>query len=210
MYKNFLFDIDGTIVDTEKQIINALQKVLKEELNIDKKYEELLFVLGTPGNNSLKELNIPDNIFDDILYKWSNNIGLAINEMEIFSGIEDIIKDLYNKNLNLGVVTSKNSEELKNEFTPFNLNKYFKTIVTASDTKLHKPNPDPILKAMENLNITKENTIYIGDSIYDMMSAKSAGISFGLAIWGAPTSEGLNNVDYYFNNPKDILNLIKD
>lgn len=56
MYKNILFDIDGTIVDTEKQIIQALQKVLKEELNIVKEYDELLFVLGTPGFNSLKKI----------------------------------------------------------------------------------------------------------------------------------------------------------
>ncbi len=208
MYKNILFDIDGTIVDTEKQIIQALQKVLKEELNIVKEYDELLFVLGTPGFNSLKKFNLPDDIFDDILYKWSTNIGLLASEMTVFPEIEDIISNLYKNNLNLGIITSKDDRELKTEFTPLNLNKYFKTIITASDTKLHKPNPDPIFKAMDNLNINAEKTIYIGDSIYDMQSAKSAGISFALAKWGAPTLEGFDNVDYILEKPKDILKLI--
>lgn len=210
MYKNILFDIDGTIVDTEKQIINALQKVLKEELNIVKEYDELLFVLGTPGSNSLKEFNLPDDVFDDILYKWSENIGLLSGEMTIFPDMEDVIINLYNKELNLGIITSKDDRELETEFTPLNLNKYFKTIITSSDTKLHKPNPDPILKAIEILNITTESTVYIGDSIYDMQSAKSAGISFALAKWGAPTLEGFNDVDYLLENPKDILKLVQD
>lgn len=128
--------------------------------------------------------------------------------MTVFPEIEDIISNLYKNNLNLGIITSKDDRELKTEFTPLNLNKYFKTIITASDTKLHKPNPDPIFKAMDNLNINAEKTIYIGDSIYDMQSAKSAGISFALAKWGAPTLEGFDNVDYILEKPKDILKLI--
>ncbi|QQK08893.1 HAD family hydrolase [Miniphocaeibacter halophilus] len=210
MYKNILFDVDGTLIDTEKPIIHSLQKVLKEELNIKKSYNDLLFVLGVPGKYSLEKLNIPKDKLDYILNKWSHTISLNQSKMRLFDDIEYVLQNLYNNKINLAIITSKNDEEMKNEFSPFNIDKYFSSIVTASDTKLHKPNPDPILKAMDNLNITnKEKTIYIGDSIYDMKSAKAAGIAFGLAKWGTPTPNAFKNLDHSFNKPTDILKLIK-
>lgn len=209
MYKNILFDVDGTLIDTEKPIIYSLQKVLREELNIQKSYDDLLFVLGIPGKYSLEKLNIPKDKLDYILNKWSYTISLNQNKMKLFDNMEYVLKNLYNKQVNLGIITSKNDEEMKNEFSPFNIDKYFTCIVTASDTKLHKPNPDPILKAMDNLKITRDRTIYIGDSVYDMKSAKSAGIAFGLAKWGTPTPNAFKNPDHSFNKPTDILKLIK-
>lgn len=209
MYKNILFDVDGTLIDTEKPIIYSLQKVLKEELNMQKSYDDLLFVLGIPGKYSLEKLNIPKDKLDYILNKWSYTISLNQNKMKLFDNMEYVLKNLYNKQVNLGIITSKNDEEMKNEFSPFNIDKYFTCIVTASDTKLHKPNPDPILKAMDNLKITRDRTIYIGDSVYDMKSAKSAGIAFGLAKWGTPTPNAFKNPDHSFNKPTDILKLIK-
>ena len=62
---------------------------------------------------------------------------------------------------------------------------------------------------MDNLKITTDRTIYIGDSVYDMKSAKSAGIAFGLAKWGTPTPNAFKNPDHSFNKPTDILKLIK-
>lgn len=209
MYKNILFDVDGTLIDTEKPIIYSLQKVLREELNIQKSYDDLLFVLGIPGKYSLEKLNIPKDKLDYILNKWSYTISLNQNKMKLFDNMEYVLKNLYNKQVNLGIITSKNDEEMKNEFSPFNIDKYFTCIVTASDTRLHKPNPDPILKAMDNLKITRDRTIYIGDSVYDMKSAKSAGIAFGLAKWGTPTPNAFKNPDHSFNKPTDILKLIK-
>jgi len=159
--------------------------------------------------NSAAMRFIPKDKLDYILNKWSYTISLNQNKMKLFDNMEYVLKNLYNKQVNLGIITSKNDEEMKNEFSPFNIDKYFTCIVTASDTRLHKPNPDPILKAMDNLKITRDRTIYIGDSVYDMKSAKSAGIAFGLAKWGTPTPNAFKNPDHSFNKPTDILKLIK-
>jgi phosphoglycolate phosphatase-like HAD superfamily hydrolase len=107
----------------------------------------------------------------------------------------------------LGVVTSKTRPEMKNEFDIFGLNQYFKAQVTASDTELHKPNPDPIQKAINDLGADKSETVYIGDSLYDMKSAKSCGIAFCLAKWGAMATSIFTDIDFVLNSPDDILNL---
>ena len=129
--------------------------------------------------------------------------------MQVFSYIKETFQMLHAKGIQLGLVTSKTQEEMKNEFDHFNLNQYFDIQITASDTKLHKPFPDPIQKAIDELGIKKEETIYIGDSLYDMQSAKASGIAFGLAKWGAKNIEKFQSVDIIIDSPQEILDLLE-
>jgi phosphoglycolate phosphatase-like HAD superfamily hydrolase len=73
---------------------------------------------------------------------------------------------------------------------------------------LHKPFPDPIQKAIDELGI-KIETIYIGDSLYDMQSAKACGIAFGLAKWGAKNIKIFKSVDIIIDSPQEILDLLE-
>jgi len=61
---------------------------------------------------------------------------------------------------------------------------------------------------MRRLQANPEQTVYIGDAIYGLQCAKGAGVKFGLALWGAKTTEGFETADFIFTEPKDILNLI--
>ena len=106
----------------------------------------------------------------------------------------------------LGIVTSKTKAEFDEEVTHFGLNKYFGVIICADDTKKHKPNPEPLLKYMELANAKPEETLYIGDSIYDMQCAKSSGVDFAFAKWG----NRRQNIEakYALLNPLDLLNCL--
>ena len=135
MIKTVLFDVDGTILDTEFVMIKSLQKTLKEEKNLD----------------------VPE----------------------------------------------------ENEFEHFGLSKLFDISVTASDTTKHKPNPEPILYALNKLGSLPEETIYIGDSIYDMHSSQSAGAKFALAKWGAKENPLFSSADIRLETPLEILQHLK-
>ena len=74
---------------------------------------------------------------------------------------------------------------------------------------MHKPFPDPIQKAIDELHVKKEETIYIGDSLYDMQSAKACGVTFGLAKWGAQNIENFQNVVIVIDSPQEILDLLE-
>ncbi|MGT4665966.1 HAD family hydrolase [Enterococcus hirae] len=74
---------------------------------------------------------------------------------------------------------------------------------------MHKPLPAPIQKAIDELGIKKEETIYIGDSLYDMQSAKACGIAFGLAKWRAKNIENFQSVDIIIDSPQEILDLLE-
>ncbi|MBU0443849.1 MULTISPECIES: HAD family hydrolase [Bacillaceae] len=205
MFKNIIFDVDGTILDTEKAILKSLQKVLKEE-GKDYQLEDLRFALGIPGIETLKKLNVTD--LERVHPKWSETVLEFSHEVSVFKDLENVIKTLSESPVRTGIVTSKTKQELIDEFEPFGLSSFFEYTICASDTEKHKPHPEPLLACLKGLNAVQEETIYIGDSIYDMQCSKSAGVKFALALWGSKTTEGFESADYILKNPKDILDLI--
>ena len=206
MFTTIIFDVDGTIIDTEEAILTSLQSTLKKELNIEYKKEELTFALGIPGKDSLKKLNVLD--IERIESIWSSNLLSISNDIKVFEQIEEVVNLLGSKQIKLGIVTSKTEQEMTNEFDHYGLSDYFSEIITASHTEKHKPHPEPLLACLEKLDVHKNNAIYIGDSIYDLQCAKSAGVKFALALWGSKTEIGFEEADYVLNEPKDILKLI--
>lgn len=207
MIKTILFDVDGTIIDTEYTMTHSLQKTLFEELGKEISIQELNYILGIPGREAIKRFVQNKDEEDKILEKWNENIVQFADRVSIFPHMKETLQALHADGIRLGIVTSKTKEEMKNEFDRFGLNQYFDIQITASDTHLHKPFPDPIQKAMDKLGVKKEETIYIGDSLYDMQSAKSCGVAFGLARWGAKNIDKFQNVDIIIDFPENIINI---
>lgn len=205
MFKNIIFDVDGTILDTEIAILSSLQKVLSDEGNYLQNHD-LRFVLGIPGKEALKRLNVND--LDRVHSKWSQTVLEFSHEVSVFKDLEHVIKTLSEKPIRTGIVTSKTNQELIDEFEPFGLSSFFNYTISASDTEKHKPHPEPLLACLEGLKASSDDAIYIGDSIYDMQCAKSAGVKFALALWGSKTEKGFESADYILKEPKEILDLI--
>lgn len=206
MYKYIIFDVDGTILDTEKAVLNSLQQTLKTE-GRQYELEELRFALGIPGKETLERLNIED--INRVHANWAQLETEYAKDATLFPGFETVIEHLGDSEAKLGIVTSKNKQGMVDTFSPLGLNSYFEQMITADDTTIHKPHPEPLLLCMDRLEANPSETIYIGDSIYDMQSAKAAGIKFGLALWGAKTTEKFDAADYIFNDPIDIIDWIK-
>lgn len=207
MLRAIIFDVDGTILDTEQAILQSLQRTLREETQKDYPFEALRFALGIPGKDALQRLNVDD--IEAVHQKWSAAVLDFSHEVAVFESLEEVIQHLATKPLQLGIVTSKTAQEVVDEFEPFGLSEYFQHIVSASDTEKHKPHPEPLLKCLDALQVAPEEAIYIGDSIYDFQCAKQAGAKFALAHWGAKSTIGFEEADYVFYEPKDILAIVK-
>lgn len=202
MYKYIIFDIDGTILDTEKAVLLSLQRLVKEELKKDLSFEKLRFALGIPGSATLNKLGIADTVRGN--NTWNKYLKEHFNNVKVFDYVEDTLIKLKNKCIYMGIVTSKTREEFENDFTPFGLNEYFDLVVCADDTEKHKPDPEPVLEFIKLSGAEKSETIYIGDTKYDAECAADAGIDFALALWGAKTAEGID-AKYILKSPEDIL-----
>jgi len=202
MYNYIIFDIDGTILDTEIAVLSSLQKLLLEERNENFSFEDLSFALGIPGEAALSKLGITDLLESN--EKWNKYLKDYFHHVKVFDDVKDTLVKLNEMGIATGIVTSKTKQEFINDFEPFGLSNYFKLVVCADDTEKHKPDPEPILKFIELSGADKSKAIYIGDTKYDSDCAVGAGIDFALALWGAKTSTGIH-ANYIFETPKQIL-----
>jgi HAD superfamily hydrolase (TIGR01549 family) len=203
-YKHLIFDIDGTLLDTEYSILHSLQDTLADIQNKDLDINELTFALGIPGEVTLRKLGVQYTKHANKI--WNNNLLKYSSSIKLFDGISELLPELQNKGYQLGIITSKNPQEFTNDFEPHNISGYFSTILCVTDSPRPKPFADPILSYLERTNTSKEEVIYIGDTIYDYQCALNAGVDFGLAVWGNASRKNID-AKYFFCAPKDILEI---
>lgn len=210
MYKNIIFDVDGTLIDTKRATIYSLRSVLKEETGILYSEEELKFVIGIPGEVSLPKLGIKD--VDRVNRKWNDYLKKNNRLIKVYQGIRELILTLRDLDIHMGIVTSNTRYELEGllkYFLPLKLMDYINVAICADDTEKHKPNPEPILKFLERSNANPWETIYIGDTVYDKLCAHNAHVGFGLALWGNAYSKDVLP-EIVFHSPKDVLEILDE
>lgn len=203
-YEQIIFDIDGTLIDTDYAILHSLQDTIKYLTGNTVPFDNLSFALGITGDNALKKLNVGDIPF--ALKLWDKNMEKYSDSVKVFNDIPDLLSLLMKSGYKMGIVTSKTRKELEQDFSKFGLNQYFGTVICADDTKEHKPFSAPLLKYAEISGGSRKRMLYIGDSEYDRECAKGAGIDFALASWGNHVTE--IQVECVLKNPIDLLSFI--
>lgn len=204
-YKCIIFDLDGTMLDTEKMNMIPLQRLIKEELSIDIKYEDLLKYRAYAGKTTLKMLGFKD--IEASYSKWVKYVNEYEDGAKLYEGFDEVIKGLDENGILCGIASSKMKSQYEIDFLKTGLQSYMKSVILAEDTENHKPHPEPLLKAIEILNIEPKDAMYVGDTFADYKSTKAAGMDLGLAVWGATDLDGIK-ADHYLNTPKDILKVL--
>ena len=204
-YKQIIFDIDGTLIDTECAAMHSLQQTIQTVTGKFYEIEDLLFSFGITAAETMGRLQVPD--VESAIHLWDKNMRNCSGSVKIFDGIVEVLDVLVEKGYGLGIVTSKTHSEFEQDFSRFGLNHYFTTVVCADDTKAHKPNPDPLLKYMELTGTTDQEILYIGDSVYDLRCTNAAKADFAVAGWGTKSLKPGDAV-YYAETPKDLLKFL--
>lgn len=204
MYRTFIFDVDGTLIDTEKAVLGSLQKLMKSDYGQDLDAEQLSFVLGIPGADALPRLGVTD--IDHANERWNEFMVDFSSTITIFNGINNLLMALNNQGLATGIVTSKTKEELQADFVPHGLMNMLQYVVCADDTARHKPHPEPLLKFLDLSGADRATAVYIGDTIYDSECARDAGIDFALALWGCRNPEAID-AKHRLSSPSDLLTM---
>ena len=138
-YKCMLFDLDGTVLNTERMNTIPLQRLIKEELGLEINYNDLLKYKAYAGIKTLEELGFKD--IERSYSKWVKYVNEFEEGATLFEGFEEVFKELNNRNIICGIVSAKTREQYKIDFIQKGLDKYVKCEVLADDTELHKPHP---------------------------------------------------------------------
>ena len=181
--KHIIFDVDGTLIDTEQPVLLSLRDMLKTVTGTEYPLEELTFALGVPSEAALKKLSVEPA--EPAVAIWEQTEMQYLHTVKVFPGIRELLHRLREQGCHLGIVTSRHREEYEAVFVPLGIADCFDTVILADDTQKHKPDPEPLLEYARVTGAKREEMTYIGDSPYDFACAAGAGIRFFLAGWGA-------------------------
>lgn len=204
----FIFDVDGTLIDTEKMYMLPLHQTLLEN-GYDFSYADVEKLFGITSMDTVRILGVKDPV--DIQHKWFAKIKDYTQYAHVYDGIEDVVRKLHEDNsVKTAIATSKVEAEFQRDVIKFGLDKYFDEFVFSTEVKHGKPAPDMILKGIEKLSADPKETVYIGDTKYDLQAAHAAKVKFALAGWRTEKSADFKDTDYFLETPADLLKLLTD
>ncbi len=187
MYKLAVFDIDGTLIDTEKTGVESLVVTIKELLGMDIPYEEAYKYFGIPSNKVAGLLGNEDSkLFGE---RWEENFIALSHYIRPFPGVLEALKRIKATGIATGVVTSRNRMEFDYGDHLRTMVPYLDHKVCSEDTVHHKPHPEPLLHCISLASkalgtaISPNEVIFFGDTGHDYACARDAGCDFALADW---------------------------
>lgn len=209
-----LFDLDGTLLDTAPDLGHALNHVLKEH-GLPPCSLEQSRSLASDGALAMLEFGFaetfttkdPASLHQAFLDYYQQYICL---DTRCFAGVETLLQRFNQQVVPWGIVTNKPgwlTERLLPHFSEFAQAK----AVVSGDTLAHaKPHPAPMLLAAQQLGVSPEHILYVGDAKRDMQAARAAGMRSVFAEYGYTPSSHIAPdwpVDHRIQHPVEILTL---
>lgn len=209
--KAVLFDLDGTLADTAPDMIDALNISLSQLGYSTVTYSQLRNE-ASHGSLAMVRAALP-NANDDIQRKvqlalLDNYEKVNGNNCDLFTGLWPFLRLLKQHNIPYGVVTNKPARFTRPLLIKLGLDKQMPAIVSGDTTLYSKPHTAPMLLAAQQIGVSCEQILYLGDAERDMIAARATNMHAGLAAWGyiAPNDDIENwPADICFANPNELI-----
>lgn len=194
MYKAVIFDLDGTLLDTLKDLANSVNYALREFGYPERTIDEVRRFIGN-GVIKLMERATPDGIDEEAFEKCFNTfrshyLEHMYDNTKPYEGIIEMLSILKEKGVKTAVVSNKLHSGvvgLCEDFFGGQLTSAYG--VNTEDER--KPQPKNVLRALTDLGVGAEETVYVGDSDVDVQTAKNAGLKCIGVTWGFRSMEEL-------------------
>ncbi|AMY14405.1 HAD-IA family hydrolase [Limosilactobacillus reuteri] len=210
--ENFIFDIDGTLIDTIDMYMPAMIDTLAQHghpVAPDKVEQTKHDLFGITGRDALRLAGISEEEIPEMLKDWFDLAYQRADRAKVIEGIPEMLNTLANReDAKIAIATSKLADEYQEYFVnKYDFAKLFKVAITSADTKKHKPAPDPILAAMDKMGADPATTVYVGDTINDMKAAHAAGAKFAGALYSSANPDSIKDADFPLMKPADLLKI---
>ncbi|MDD4169531.1 MAG: HAD-IA family hydrolase [Desulfotomaculaceae bacterium] len=177
-----LFDLDGTLVDTLPLIVQTYRKVFRD-MKIPWGDDDVVKLIGYPLTEIGKHFaGEKESLFIEL---YQHYYQIDHDRMtRLYPGTLEILSFLKSRGLKLGIVTSKGRPVTLRSVAHTGLDRFMDVIVTAHDVLKHKPDPEPLVKALTVLGATVDQSIFIGDTSFDILTGQNTGtLTLGVT-WG--------------------------
>ena len=212
-YKCLILDFDGTLGDTKALIVKTMQQTINELCLPSRTDAECAAMIGLPLKQTFTDM-IPmsDEMGDKCteVYRRLFDINNVQGIVSMFPHVAETISAVHDKGVTLTIASSRLIDSLKVFLEDMNLKKYISYVVSAGDVENAKPAPDMVLKTLKALGYNNDEAIVVGDTRFDILMARNAGVkSIGVTYGNGKPSELRDaGADYIIDDFSDVLNIL--
>ena len=213
-YKCFLFDLDGTLLDTAPEFLSCLNLLLKKNKKESVSYDFVRNRVSDGVGRLIQDSFVIDEnhsefegLRNDLLTEYQKNYLLS----KTFPGVDEFLNKLSKNKIDWMIVTNKPKRFFEEICKKFEWHKYAMAMVSPEDVNgKRKPNPASLDAALAKTSIKKEQSIYIGDNWRDIEAANNSGIDSALAMYGYidKKAASLLRPTSKINQIEDLINYI--
>ena len=207
MIKAILFDMDGTLVDSERYYTEMYYKWLCQYNVVDKK--EIYKIVGLNMDDTYKTMSLLSGLsYDETKKSYDEYFGMHPMDYNdyLFNDVRDVLSKL--QDYKLAICTLYSRRMLDKIIIDCSLN-CFDLLLSDEDVKNPKPSPDIYLKAIERLGVNRDETLVIEDSSTGIKAGKNAGICT-LARDSSRFFVDQSEADYIFDDLHGVLNILNE
>lgn len=180
-YPVILFDLDGTLIDTNELIIKSFLHAF--EVHCPNRYtvDDVIPLMGEPLRDQMRHFD-PTQV--DKMVETYRRFNESEHDRYVteFPHVREFLGQLHQAGVLMGVVSNKRRKTVEMGLKLFQLDKLMQVVVCAGEASTTKPDPEMLFLALEKLQRKPEETLMVGDSRYDLIAAKRANIdSVGVA-----------------------------
>lgn len=182
--KAILFDLDGTIMDTNELIIQSFLYALNGIVPHDFNREHIIPSMGLPLSMQMQQFSGREQVEDLVSAYREVNLRLHDEYVQAFPHVKEVLARLHEAGIKIGIVTTKIRLTTERGLRYVGLYDYVEpgAIVTIEDVTRPKPDPEPVQLALQAIGTEPGETLMVGDSVVDIQSAEAAGVvSVGVA-----------------------------
>ena len=177
-----LFDLDGTLVDSVHDIAPALNTALSEHGFAKLSIDQVRSMIGR-GSTKLVELAIEAdqpsklNLTHAVHQRFIEAYGQNVSQYtQVLSGVHEFLDAMKAAGKRMACVTNKPEALARKLLDDLQLSAFFETLIGGDTAPRKKPDPAPLLLALERLGSSADDALMFGDSVYDLQAAQAAGM----------------------------------
>jgi pyrophosphatase PpaX len=210
--QTMLFDLDGTLIDSVRLILDSYHHTLKTHGFPARSDEEWLRGVGTPLRVQFAKWADDPQVLEALITTYREyNLTHHDRMVSVYPGVVDAVRTIKPLGVRTGLVTSKNRQGALRGLALVRLEALMDVLVCADEVDNPKPHPEPVEKAVTLLGADPATTVYVGDSIHDMQSGRAAGVLTAAVLWGPFGRSHLEGArpDYWLERPEELVELVR-
>lgn len=207
-----LFDLDGTLIDSIALILESYRHTMTEHGFGEVSDDLWRAGIGTPLRVQLAAWARGPEDLEALVQTYRRyNLDNHDRMITVFPGVPEMVQEVAALGCRVGVVTSKTREGTLRGLRLAGLESSIEAMVCADDVENPKPHPEPVTQAVRLLGGAPESTIFVGDSIHDMVAGRAAGVEIGAALWGPFGRSDLeaSTPNVWLEQPAELVDFIR-